>query len=522
MKLRNIVFIFTILAFGASSVFAEQWQILGTRPMGMGGAFVGMAKGPIAQYWNPAGLYKDNNTSGLEIPVGIGVELTGDIMENASKIGELADDFSSIQAAQTGGTAVDAKEIAAFVKTLALMSDMNDPGNGALFEIAGGVNLKLSKIAVSINNFTAAGVTPFIDTVNVGLDSGAGGINMGASTTTIVGMDSTQRAAATTMASAIDVIGFSDLENLMCGSAGCLNTQSSITTPAELANALIQQDLAVTGAALTEAANAMLEYATEAAPIIDAVAGGKDYTNNNSNLTVEGAAFTEIAFGMAKPIWIDGLLIGGNIKMVNGRVGYSTFQFMQEESGTTDAFDDFDSNTEDSWKPALDLGFLMQLNKRWANLPMNPRVGLVIRNLNAPKFDKPTTAVAAGKGSSYQLDRQMRMGFAISPANFWHLALDMDLTKNDTPVDGFKSRQLSMGTEINIFNKSWINIPLRAGMIKNMAESDSKMSYTAGLGFNLIHFNVDVTGMMSSDTTEIEGDDVPRKLSGAVSIGLLF
>ncbi len=49
MKLRNIVFTFTILAFGASSVFAEQWQVLGTRPMGMGGAFVGMAKGPIAQ-----------------------------------------------------------------------------------------------------------------------------------------------------------------------------------------------------------------------------------------------------------------------------------------------------------------------------------------------------------------------------------------------------------------------------------------------------------------------------------------
>ena len=39
-----------------ASLSAEQWQVLGTRPMGMGGAFVAVAQGPIAQYWYPAGL----------------------------------------------------------------------------------------------------------------------------------------------------------------------------------------------------------------------------------------------------------------------------------------------------------------------------------------------------------------------------------------------------------------------------------------------------------------------------------
>ena len=37
---------------------AEQWKTLGTRPMGMGGAFVAMAQGPMAQYWNPGGLFQ--------------------------------------------------------------------------------------------------------------------------------------------------------------------------------------------------------------------------------------------------------------------------------------------------------------------------------------------------------------------------------------------------------------------------------------------------------------------------------
>lgn len=525
MKLRNAVFVFTILAFGASSAFSEQWQVLGTRPMGMGGAFVGMAKGPIAQYWNPAGLYQENNVSGLEIGAGAGVEFAGNIMENSSTIGDLADKFTSVQSAQRGGTAVDADEMAAFVKTLSLLSDMNDPGTGALFEIAGGVNLKLSKIAVSVNNFTAAGITPYIDTVNIGLGSTGGelGIDMTGTVITTAGMDATQITAATTIASAIDIIGFSDLENLLCGSGGCLAVQvPGLDTPAELANAFIQQDLTLPTDQLTEAANAMLEYATDAAPIIDAISSGNDYTDNTSNLTVEGASFTEIAFGMAKPFLIDGLLVGGNLKMVNGRVGYATFNFLAEESGKTDAFDDFSDNMETSWKPALDLGFLMELNKKWTSLPMNPRLGLVIRNINNPKFDKPVTAVAARKGSEYTLDRQARMGLAISPANFWHLAMDMDLTKNDTPIDGFKSRQLSLGTEINIFNKPAINIPLRAGIMKNLAESDSKMSYTAGLGINLIHLHIDLGGVMSSDTSKIDNEDVPNKFAFSGSLALLF
>ncbi|MDP2867001.1 MAG: hypothetical protein Q8O90_12225, partial [Elusimicrobiota bacterium] len=66
------------------SLCAEQWQVLGTRPMGMGGAFVAVAQGPIAQYWNPAGLVKSSaNVSGVEIPVGVNAEFTGDIIKNA-------------------------------------------------------------------------------------------------------------------------------------------------------------------------------------------------------------------------------------------------------------------------------------------------------------------------------------------------------------------------------------------------------------------------------------------------------
>ena len=39
-----------------ASLFAEQWQVLGTRPMGMGGAFVAIADDATAASWNPGGL----------------------------------------------------------------------------------------------------------------------------------------------------------------------------------------------------------------------------------------------------------------------------------------------------------------------------------------------------------------------------------------------------------------------------------------------------------------------------------
>ncbi|MCX7648347.1 MAG: hypothetical protein N2Z60_07035, partial [Elusimicrobiales bacterium] len=69
----------TLFSLNLSS---EQWQIMGTRPMGMGGAYVALAKGPIAQYWNPAGLalISTQTFNGLEINAGVGIETTGGLL----------------------------------------------------------------------------------------------------------------------------------------------------------------------------------------------------------------------------------------------------------------------------------------------------------------------------------------------------------------------------------------------------------------------------------------------------------
>lgn len=507
-----------LLCAAPSIVAAEQWQVLGTRPMGMGGAFVAVAQGPIAQYWNPAGLVKSSaNVSGMEIPVGVTAEFTGNIVENASQIGDLAQQYSAIQTAQSNQGAMDAQEVAAFMKTLSLMNDMNEPGKGALFDVAGGVNFKFSKVAISVNNFTSIGLNPFIDTTNVGLGTIAGdatsGVTMAGASVANPG-DATQLAAANSIEAAIGTIGYANLENLICGSGGCLTTQNAgITNADTLANAFVNQ-AALSNDQITQVANTISQYAADVAPIITGASSGASYTNNTSALDVVGASFVEIAAGYAWNLdkWMHGLSLGANLKLINGRTAATTFRFLSE-TDTADAFTLED--TKASWQPAADLGFLWDVKQTYAGAPMSPKVGLVMRNINSPSFDTPA-------GGDYDLDRQVRLGVALNPAKFWTLAADMDLTKNSTPVDGFDSRQLALGTEINIFNRKAFNIPLRAGIMKNLAEKDSKLAYTLGTGINLLHMHFDVSGVVSSERTTLDDSEIPTKVGVAASFGLLF
>ncbi|MDD4179590.1 MAG: hypothetical protein PHH14_06040 [Candidatus Margulisbacteria bacterium] len=64
---KKFVLILLLIAFGSQSAFA----LFGARPMGMGGAFVGIADDANAAYWNPAGIAMNPE-----------VALTGSTMNN--------------------------------------------------------------------------------------------------------------------------------------------------------------------------------------------------------------------------------------------------------------------------------------------------------------------------------------------------------------------------------------------------------------------------------------------------------
>ena len=85
----------------------------------------------------------------------------------------------------------------------------------------------------------------------------------------------------------------------------------------------------------------------------------------------------------------------------------------------------------------------------------------------------------------------------------------------------------ALGTEVNLFNSNMINLALRAGLTANVADKDSKLSYTGGFGLKILHFFVDVAGAVSSQTEQIKSgtsssEKVPQNAQVGVSIGLNF
>jgi hypothetical protein len=247
--------------------------------------------------------------------------------------------------------------------------------------------------------------------------------------------------------------------------------------------------------------------------------------NNKSALIVKGARILEFGAGYGHELpFAPGVFLGGDLKLMRAQVGYTNYPILQNNSDTGKIFSNLKNTAVNSANVGLDLGALWDVDKTLENAWWSPKVGLTGRNLNNPKFSQPATAAADGVGGRYAVNPQLRMGGAISPFHWWNLAADLDLTNNITPVDGVKSRQLGLGTEFNVFNRSWINIPLRFGVARNLSAASNML--TLGTGVNLLHLMVDVSGEYSpkkiDSQTQGESKKIPQEFGASVSISLLF
>jgi hypothetical protein len=112
------------------------------------------------------------------------------------------------------------------------------------------------------------------------------------------------------------------------------------------------------------------------------------------------------------------------------------------------------------------------------------RFGLVAKDLNQPTFDAPG-------GGELKLSPQVRGGVAVNPYSSLTLTADVDATSNKTFVPGIKSQVLSLGVEQTIFSEF---MSFRLGAFKNMKDAGTPFTPTAGLGFRLYAFRLDVGG----------------------------
>lgn len=406
--MKTIVALVALSALLAPVASATPWHTYGPRAMGMGGAQVAIAQGPLATYWNPAGLGQPNNVKGFVMPVGARGEFTGTVLEGANDLNQVASDCRAANASCTQA------------KIDAALSRLGQPGNGGLVDLGVGTAFNIGRLAFFVDDFAYIGLTPRVDLGNTGVGT---------------------------------------------------------------------------------------------------------VMNNQSKLVLRGGSFFEFGVGYGREIKESGVIVGGNLKLISGQIGYHEITLATKDPGSG-GFGDFKSSAKRSVQPGIDLGVLWDIQKTYASAWWRPRVGLVARNINNPTFKQPDAAKTAGDRDRFSLHGQYRLGGAISPLNWWHLAADLDVSRNVTNVDGFLSQYLSAGTEVNVFNREWINIPLRFGLQKNIANSGSGVSWTGGFGIHLVHVTLDVGGMVSSRSTTLQSEGksekAPNNFAAAAQFGVQF
>lgn len=230
----------------------------------------------------------------------------------------------------------------------------------------------------------------------------------------------------------------------------------------------------------------------------------REYYENNSfdyaieeqttTINVIGMTYMEIpvAYGRKLDTSFGELSVGGSFKIMSGNT-YKMTQAIDTESG--DVSDDIDDYEKKTTTFGVDAGVLY-------NPPIinNLSLGLVMKNLNTPKFD-------VVDGSEIEFEPQVRFGAAYSAIlDRLTFALDMDLTENDGFLPGYKERYMGGGIDFHPF--SWLSI--RAGLMKNLGESDEGTMLTAGFGFGAKWFQFDIAGQYSTDEGHYDGDDYPR------------
>ena len=525
------VLVFVFLTGFALTAQAESFKILGSRAAGMGGAYVAVtgdsksSTDAVTAYWNPAALGMHKGVD-IELVAGAGLEATGGLLNSAKKISDLATRYSNIKTAEKNGSYLTLREIQAFADGIKNLNDLNASDVGLIGDINGGLNILGGRGAVTINDFTSFGADPNVDFNNLflGSSSSAG------TTSGNAGVDLSQLPATTGVSTATPSNG-----DLATASTTLSDTISTLATSAgvnlggytsqQIANAVVNYASTTGGMSTTDIVSAVATI-KDAQPILEQYLKGNklDFSKNDSNITLKGISVIEAAFSYGRSLSSQNELFkniywGVGLKYLYGEVGYYKEKILEQSvSSSSDISSDYSTNTESSSNIGVDIGLLWDLKSK-----LRSRVGLVAKNINSPKFNWPAAATNDGITGKYEIAPQYRAGAAMWLFNWWLVSCDYDLTKNKTPVDGYNNQMLGAGTEIDLFNQKGFNLALRGGVYENTAVKKAPLTYTLGLGINLLHLTVDISAAQSTDKVEVQdGKKIPSEARAAIAIGLNF
>ena len=509
------------------TLFAQPWQMVGSRAMGMGGTGVAVSAGAEAQYWNPAGLVVlEEYEKDFILGFGAQMETTKNVMDSLDGLKDMSDKYKSLSNKIKSGGTPDASDLTTLFEGIGDIANLTEKGTGVLAGADAGFGFKIKNFGVSVRSLGTMGVTPVIDQVNVGFSNQGGGTGLVLSTDTSDPTDLTEKQAADMIAGVIKSTGTYDALKTLFG--------GSYSSAEQLANVLVHtaSGAGSTPAQILEAAQKATEYLPSAAELIKnagAAGGGNGYENNASRVMADVAAFSEASLGYGHEI-LSGVQLGANLKVIEGTLAQTGIRVLKDNKEIKDIAKDAWDNKRNTTQLGIDLGarlnFARLLDKEiWGK----PVIGLTVRNINSPKFKRPNMPsgmdpifAESWDNSDYKLKPQVRTGAAMEMFDRLILAADLDLTENDTSVVGYKSRQLAFGAEFDLTKGKSFGVPLRAGINKNLAESKSETYYTAGIGLRIVHFWLELAGALSTEHVKVDGKDIPASAAASLQFGFTF
>ncbi|MBL4584679.1 MAG: conjugal transfer protein TraF [Pseudomonadales bacterium] len=156
--------------------------------------------------------------------------------------------------------------------------------------------------------------------------------------------------------------------------------------------------------------------------------------------------------------------------------------FDADEGEGFDSGDISDSEESESFFN-VDVGFSKQFGstKSW-------QVGLVVKNLIEQE-------VTSALGKTLSIAPQARIGLAHSTS--WStVAIDLDLTENDSAIVGDSTQYLAAGIELNAFDTAQI----RLGYRHNLSDDNGEDLVTAGLGLSPLGISLEISAIASENT----------------------
>jgi hypothetical protein len=226
-------------------------------------------------------------------------------------------------------------------------------------------------------------------------------------------------------------------------------------------------------------------------PLTAVVSGSQ--LNIAGELQVNFLEARQIALSYAYAFLEKKISFGVTGKVIQG-VAYSRGVDVDDAKDSFNISDEL-KNSKNSYEFGIDIGALIH-PVSWFKL------GIVGKDLNKPSFKAPG-------GGTFKLRPQVRGGVAFIPFSATTLTFDADLTKNKTLLPGLRSRVLSLGVEQGLFEVVF----LRAGVLKNVEDAQSRFTPTAGLGIRILAFQFDVGGGYDFDE---------RGALGSFSLALTF